>query len=81
MIDQEYKAWCAFQLHVLGLAVLPMHFPVGGHCSCRGAWTCGCPAKQDGSDRFGSVAEPAGSWTPSPTTFQLPRTRERSRGG
>ena len=45
MIDQDYKAACAFQLHALGLVVLPMHYPVDGHCSCRGAWTCGSPAK------------------------------------
>jgi hypothetical protein len=45
MIDQEYKAWCGFQLCDLGLKVLPLHYPVERHCSCRGAWTCGSPAK------------------------------------
>src|SRR5215207_4764176 len=45
MIDHAYKAWCASQLHDLGRTVLPVHYPVDGHCSCRGAWTCGSPAK------------------------------------
>ena len=45
MIDQGDKAQSAFRFHQLGLVVLPVHYPVDGHCSCRAAWSCGSPTK------------------------------------
>jgi hypothetical protein len=49
MIDQAYKAECARRFHGLGLVLLPVHYPVSGHCSCRAAWTCGSAAKHPAS--------------------------------
>jgi hypothetical protein len=45
MNDAAYRDERAHQLHALGLIVLPMHYPVADHCSCRAAFTCGSPAK------------------------------------
>lgn len=45
MIDQAAKAESAFRFHDLGLVVLPVHYPVAGHCSCRASWSCASPAK------------------------------------
>jgi len=82
MIDLEYKAWCAFQLHDLGLTVLPVHYPVDGHCSCRGTWTCGSPAKHPacslkdlGEQSEDDVYRMLGQYPPHNLGVSLPGTR------
>jgi len=82
MIDLEYKAWCAFQLHDLGLTVLPVHYPVDGHCSCRGTWTCGSPAKHPacslkdlGEESEDDLFQMLREYPPHNLGVTLPRTR------